>query len=1066
VAGKTQLSVEVRGRQHVRNVHLGVVVWLLLVTGLAVLARSGLFGWSAPARDCLRATEVVQAAGLASVVGLLLLELRALEALLIPPRRDDDRARARVRSATYLGIGSVLAGLSALVGLATTVVATLRASAPVDGCPGAVLGGGTGEELFWWSLLALVVLVGAAVVRSVRDLPRSATGTQPRAFLRTRDQGAPEGTVICCSGGGIRSAAFCLGGLQALDATPAPGAPVEPGQPPPTLYSEAREVVGVSGGGYMAAAWHVARHPKPLPIEPLSVEPSRRSRFRFRRSRVAGDPDGAINGAINGAICAAVDPGANGKGAGEGGGRGAALTGLDLDLEAKNRPFGADSPELRRLRRTTTYLASSGRVRVDGALSWLYGTAAMWGVVLAAISLATWTLSLFADRLDLAAGLGTSDATAWPSAFVGWACVVLLALGPLAFFLRRMVLMRTRRRRPGRMPDWLQNSVAPAMAVGSVVTALLLGVPGVAVLLHDTTVRNQPVPLVANIVHTLGFAPPAACDAATSDQRFREVFEQNRARAQAAGSPVTFGFGACGSVVDVRAAPDGDATKVSQDARKALTFAPGVWQQLAASGAAVAFFGGLVRSVLKGRRQEQPTGRGGSTLTFLRRRVAPYLATALALAAGFLLLVKWFDDDLLVLRRGDPGSARAYLEPVLFFGLLLVLKTITSATWMSMHPFYRDRLRATYLLRRTGYDAEGRPEVEPVEEPDLEFTDHEGKPDLVLCGTANLSDDELVPSGRQGAPFLFTGGEIGFDDPCNLPPGGVVPARKYAAATTDVRISAAMAISGAALAPVMARENKNVRPFRLLMALCNVRTGVWLPNPYWVHSISGLRGQKGLAGLVSTLGERSAVPGVGAVLREGLGRTSLMSRRIYVTDGGQLENLGLVVALRRRPATVYVLDASGDPPNTFSTLAQAMAMARIDRHVEFEGPDLTPLMINEQGYSASAAAGATIEYDDGSKGRLVYVKALVPEHLPWDVEGYRRLDSAFPMTGTEDQLYGEFDFEAYRELGWAVTKAALDARLDLGPESKDGAHGEPSPKAAGAAAWTPAEAPVPRPFSP
>ena len=172
-----------------------------------------------------------------------------------------------------------------------------------------------------------------------------------------------------------------------------------------------------------------------------------------------------------------------------------------------------------------------------------------------------------------------------------------------------------------------------------------------------------------------------------------------------------------------------------------------------------------------------------------------------------------------------------------------------------------------------------------------------------------------------------------------------------------------------------------------------------------------------------------------------------MSRRIYVTDGGQLENLGLVVALRRRPATVYVLDASGDPANSFSTLAQAMAMARIDRHVEFDGPDLTQLMINKQGRSKSAAAEGTIKYDDGSTGRLVYIKALVPEQLPWDVEGYRRLDSAFPMTGTEDQLYGEFDFEAYRQLGWSVTKAAVHTQLDAEM---------PAPR-------TPAEGPVPGP---
>jgi hypothetical protein len=1000
VSDKDQLSVEVRGRQHVRNVHLGIVAGLLLVMGLAVLARSQVFGWSAAARDCLRATQVVQVAGFAAVVGLLLLELRALEALLIPPRpSNDERGHARVRDSAYLAAGSALAGAGALAGLTMTVVATLRDASPTAGCPGPVLGGGLGEALFWWSLLALAVLVAAAVVRSVQDLPTGEPPTHRTLFARTRETGEPEGTVICCSGGGIRSAAFCLGGLQALDATDAPGAPAVDGSRRPTIYATASEVVGVSGGGYMAAAWHVARHPKPP-----EARPPRRAWW------------------------------SRGEGSGEGGGRGAALAGepgsetFTLDPEPAKRPFGRDSPELRRLRRTTTYLASSGRVRVDAVLSWLYGTLAMWGIVLAGISLTTWTLSLFADRLDLATGLDAADATAWPSSFVGWACLALLALGPLAFFLRRMVLMRLRHHRPGRVPNWLQNCIAPAMATGAVVTALLLGVPGVAVVLHDATVRNQPVPLVANVVHTLGFAPPTACDAATSDDTFRQVYEENRARAEVAGRPVTFSFGACGSEVEVTATADGDVTTVSQEARKALTFAPGVWQQLAASGAALAFFGGLVRSVLKGRRQEQPTGRGGGIVTFLRRRVAPYLATVLVLAAGFLLLVKWFVDDLLVLRRGDPTGWGGYLEPLVFFALLLVLKGVTSATWMSMHPYYRDRLRATYLLRRTRTDADGQWEIEPVEEPDLEFTDHEGQPDLLLCGTANLSDDELVPSGRQGAPFLFSAGQIGFDDPCNLPPGGVCSSAKYETATTDVRISAAIAISGAALAPVMGRENKNVKPFRLLMALCNIRTGVWLPNPYWVASINERRTGTGMVKLVTELGTRTAVPGVGAVLREGLGSTSLMARSVCVTDGGQLENLGLAVALRRRPATVYVLDASGDPPNTFSTLAQAMAMARIDSGVEFTGLDLGPLVSDDQGYAASACAEATIVYKGGATGRLVYVKALVPRDLPWDVEGYRKLDTAFPMTGTEDQLYGEFDFEAYRQLGWSVTKAALEPR--------------------------------------
>src|SRR5215472_7093520 len=46
--------------------------------------------------------------------------------------------------------------------------------------------------------------------------------------------------AICCSGGGIRSATYCLGGLQSLD---------EGG-----LLGKAKWIVGVSGGSYIAAS--------------------------------------------------------------------------------------------------------------------------------------------------------------------------------------------------------------------------------------------------------------------------------------------------------------------------------------------------------------------------------------------------------------------------------------------------------------------------------------------------------------------------------------------------------------------------------------------------------------------------------------------------------------------------------------------------------------------------------------------------------------------------------------------------------------------------------------------
>ena len=52
--------------------------------------------------------------------------------------------------------------------------------------------------------------------------------------------------AICCSGGGIRSASYCLGALQWLERD--------------GILNKAKLVVGVSGGGYIAASRALVAH--------------------------------------------------------------------------------------------------------------------------------------------------------------------------------------------------------------------------------------------------------------------------------------------------------------------------------------------------------------------------------------------------------------------------------------------------------------------------------------------------------------------------------------------------------------------------------------------------------------------------------------------------------------------------------------------------------------------------------------------------------------------------------------------------------------------------------------
>lgn len=66
-----------------------------------------------------------------------------------------------------------------------------------------------------------------------------------------QDRRSPDGmdrdVIVCCSGGGIRSAAYCLGGLQSLSANAA-------------LWSRVATITAVSGGAYIASALAVTDH--------------------------------------------------------------------------------------------------------------------------------------------------------------------------------------------------------------------------------------------------------------------------------------------------------------------------------------------------------------------------------------------------------------------------------------------------------------------------------------------------------------------------------------------------------------------------------------------------------------------------------------------------------------------------------------------------------------------------------------------------------------------------------------------------------------------------------------
>ena len=76
------------------------------------------------------------------------------------------------------------------------------------------------------------------------EQPTIETGEQARTEAGARD--ATEVWAICCSGGGIRSASYCLGALQWLEQA--------------GFLAKVRLILGVSGGSYIAASRSLVAH--------------------------------------------------------------------------------------------------------------------------------------------------------------------------------------------------------------------------------------------------------------------------------------------------------------------------------------------------------------------------------------------------------------------------------------------------------------------------------------------------------------------------------------------------------------------------------------------------------------------------------------------------------------------------------------------------------------------------------------------------------------------------------------------------------------------------------------
>jgi patatin-like phospholipase len=330
----------------------------------------------------------------------------------------------------------------------------------------------------------------------------------------------------------------------------------------------------------------------------------------------------------------------------------------------------------------------------------------------------------------------------------------------------------------------------------------------------------------------------------------------------------------------------------------------------------------------------------------------------------------------------------------------------------SLHAVYRNRLVRAFLgAARASHRDRGRNRSNPDPFTGFDQADNlrlaslwlpggnEGRQRLfhvVNMALNVVASTNLAWQERKAEPFVMT------PLACGNPFVKFAPTRFYGDPRDGITLGTAMAISGAAVSPNQGYHSSPI--VGLLLLLFNVRLGWWLGNPQ--------RGSR-------TYRREGPFLSIRPVLDELAGRTTDAGRYIYLSDGGHFENLGLYEMVRRRCHFILVSDAGCDPAGALEDLGNAVRKIWIDLgiRIEFDRIDVTPRQTPPVDGVYCALGRIRYPEEEAKEGALIYVKPGFHGSEPADVRAFAALHKDFPHESTADQWFSESQMESYRALG-------------------------------------------------
>lgn len=378
--------------------------------------------------------------------------------------------------------------------------------------------------------------------------------------------------------------------------------------------------------------------------------------------------------------------------------------------------------------------------------------------------------------------------------------------------------------------------------------------------------------------------------------------------------------------------------------------------------------------------------------------------------------------------------------------LLVILGFLANSNALSFHRYYRKQLSDLYLrfagphrniLLRQLFNTQGK-EADYLAPYPLINT---------CLNLQNPGGDDKFKGAKASDYFLLSPLFCGSKLTGYLPTDG---AFDY----NNMTLPAAVTISAAAVNPGLGiYSNKMLSAF---MTIVNARLGFWISNPLQI--------EKGTNFVWWPL----------YFFRELMGRIGTNNKKVNISDGGHIENLGVYELLRRNCRLIIAFDAGEDKDYIFADLNNLILRARneLGLEIRFRAGNQPEAVIRphpSKVYSKQRMAIADIyQWWEDSKvinpttgkeessivnfdtpkrlGIFVYAKSSVTapvgkpylsekdDYLKYGTYKYKIYHPEFPHEPTSDQFFDEIQWESYFQLGQFIGADVLGLEgLELPP---------------------------------